>query len=592
MKIVLVTVNSRYTQSSLALLYLEGIAKRNFPEAICLRMEFHLGQTSEEIACAILSQEPDLVGFSVYLWNIEHTIKIADYLKISEPEIKLLAGGPEVSFNSKEFLETNRSFDFLIRGEGENAFSELLASFSKKNASFSGINGLIFRYSECIITNPERESMEDLDSIPSPLQLGLHANDKKFLHYESSRGCPFSCSYCLSSITRKVRYFSQSRVRADLDAFFASQFQMLRFVDRTFNLDRSHYHPIWEYIVKNSPPDKRYQFEIDAGLFEETDYEFLSTVPSGLFQFEIGIQTTNPVALRLCNRADRTEKIVAAVKSLSGNSGLHLHLDLISGLPGDDFQSFLSTIDRIALLNPETLQIGRLKVLKGSPLYLEAENLDLHFNPHPPYQVIRTPGFSRSEISLLEEFARLTELICNSERFPTFLSAVSKFHGGFTDFLSEVNSCWKKSGLNYYGIPLQKIFSLLSGLCLNWSNAEIFHQALLHDFMLGIDFKSSPDVVFPDHAKYLIQPAEITVCSSGKSYLPLSRLRIYCFDYDFLDFSKCRHYIFYCRTEKMNFFLGFGSSECVPEGDCLLIRDCEKGFRLLSSDLLKEKKEK
>jgi len=544
-KIVLSTVNSRYTQSSLALLYLETILAREFPFVSVSREEYNIGLTAEEIASDILIISPHIVCLSIYLWNREISFQIIDYLKAVNPEILIIVGGPEISYESEDILSENDGIDYCILGEGEDNFRYLIKELSDGRKPVSK-NGLISREDikkELLIPS----EVSDLDNIPSPLQMGILPENRNFIHYESSRGCPFSCGYCLSASKKSVRYFSLERVFLDLDCFFRSDIKMLRFVDRTFNLNKEHFFPIWEYIIQNGPKDKRYQFEIDASLFDDETLEFLRENHTKNFQFEIGIQSISKKALKNVNRSDMVEKIFKISGYLLEHTDVHIHLDLISGLPGDNIHTFLDGIDRIASLMPHTIQIGRLKILKGSPLWYTKHTFGIVNFKYPTYYIIKSDDFSWKDIMKIEELSRINELIYNSERYSTFMRMVLSRKKKYTDFLMELNDLWKREGLNYFGISQRRIISLLVKYI--DGNKDLL-QAILHDILLKADFKYDPMAAFSEFKDFFVRSNDIfsrkTALTSLYAIKPVKYLHYYI---DINDLSEREIYVIYYTVE-------------------------------------------
>ncbi|MDD5089926.1 MAG: DUF4080 domain-containing protein [Candidatus Wallbacteria bacterium] len=591
MKLLLVTINSRYTQSSLSLLYFAGILKQEFPDTSWNIHEFHLGLSAEECARDLLLQDPDLVCFSVYLWNTEFSCRIIDYLHKARPELSILCGGPEVSHCAEPFMKSHSGVNHVIRGEGEEPFRQFIRAFSS-NSSLEGIPGLTTRVGNRVTSSPDSPPIANLGIIPSPLQLSLTDKCKKFIHYESSRGCPFSCSYCLSSLEKGVRYFPLDRVLRDMECFFASPHQMLRFVDRTFNLDPAHYRPIWEFLITNSPDDKHYQFEIDAGILVEDDLNLLDQSKRGLFQFEIGVQSISTDALRLCHRPDRLEEIRRNIRSLRKTGLFHLHLDLIAGLPGDDPQSFARAIDWVAECLPDTIQIGRLKVLNGTDMHDKARSLNLNFSSYPPYQIISGGCFSWRDILHFEELGRLAEIIYNCGRFEGFIKGVLK-HLNLSAFLENLSNQWNAEGLPYHSLPLNSIFSALERWACGNQHSAWLIQLLIHDFLAGADFKTSPGTVFETPVNetdirdfLLLEDCEPIRCR------PYGRIRLVRYSMDFSDpvpADNCMLYIYHGK-DKAFLRLSAQDADLIASGECLSTDSSQTLKQFVKSGMIKGRK--
>jgi radical SAM superfamily enzyme YgiQ (UPF0313 family) len=296
--------------------------------------EYTINQPTQDVIAAIYQCQPDVLGFSCYIWNIESTLRICQDYKQVAPHVIIVLGGPEVSYDAEEVLKENTFIDYVIRGEGEETFHELLLSWQNDH-DLNQIDGISFRYGENIVNNPDRKLIHDLDWLPYPYEDEDCISGDRIKYYESSRGCPFQCSYCLSSVSHGVRYFSLARVKSDLAKLLASPAREIKFVDRTFNVDESRTMEIMQFIISQGSQSKVH-FEIDEGLISDSLLEFLSTVPSGLFNFEIGIQSTFPPALKAVRRHMNWDRTARNIKSLQAMGNIHLHVDLIVGLPYED----------------------------------------------------------------------------------------------------------------------------------------------------------------------------------------------------------------------------------------------------------------
>jgi len=551
-KTVLATINSRYTQSSLALLYLESIIVREFSNISIKRLESNLSFTTEEFASEILSEKPDIVCFSVYLWNRKATQEVISYIKSVNEDIFIIVGGPEITYDCVCMMNECSGIDYCIIGEGEDNFRFLLSELYNGNTPDSR-KGLIYRenISESFIIPDE---VEDLSSIPSPLQTGVFPSDRNFMHYESSRGCPFSCAYCLSAAKKKVRYFPLRRIYKDLDYFFASELKMLRFVDRTFNLDKEHFLPIWKYIIEYGPKDKHYQFEIDASLFDEETLNFLVKNYTDNFQFEIGVQSISSRALENVNRPNKIDRIFKISEFLLKNTKIHIHLDLISGLPGDNRENFMRGIDRIAFIMPHTIQIGRLKILKGSPLEKSVEKFNIVYFKSPPYYILKNNDFSWKDIMEIEKLSRINELIYNSERYFNFIRALLSKGKKYTEFLKEMNEMWQNNKMNYFGIAQKNIVKILVKYI---DGDETLLQALLHDILMKADFKYDPMAAFKEFERFFIKREDVfRADNSVATFYPVKPIKLVRYTINPIDQSKRKEYfIYYLKNSKREFIV-------------------------------------
>lgn len=439
MKVLLIALNSKYVHSNLAIRYLRAYVNEFDVEIF----EGTINENPFNLALEIARKKPDVVAFSCYIWNIENILKICGILKEINKDITIILGGPEVSYDPKNILQLNEYIDYIIFGEGEETFKELLEYLSRqgKRKDLKSMKGLAFRLGEEIIVNEERPLITNLDTIPFPYDLEIPS---KIVYYEASRGCPFSCKYCLSSTIKGVRFFSLERIKRDLKYLIDNDVKLVKFVDRTFNANKRMAIEIWEFLIQNSKGTK-FHFEIAADLLDEDCFEVLKRAPKDLFQFEIGVQTTNETVLKNINRIMDFERVKNNVKRVMSMGNIHCHLDLIVGLPGEDFSSFRRSFEDVMDIKPDVLQIGFLKVLKGSPISFEAEEYGIKYSPYPPYQVLKTKDLSFEEVVFLLKFEEVFETFYNSHIFNNtiryFLNKLNsyEFFSKLTIFLEENN---------------------------------------------------------------------------------------------------------------------------------------------------------
>ena len=437
MKTLLVSLNSKYVHSSLAPWYLKAYCGNRFGDIRVL--EFTINDVPGSVLSAIYAEKCDTVAFSCYIWNIRNVLDIASDLKKLSPETVIISGGPEVSFGSEEFMADHPYMDYVIRGEGEKTFS-LLLEFLNGNGAVKPeyIPGLVYRHNNSVFSNKNDFFIEDLDSIPSPYTDEMISSiGNRIAYFESSRGCPFSCSYCLSSVYDGVRYFSTERVYSDLGRLVRAGVKQVKFVDRTFNCSRERARRIFEFVIRNAGGTS-FHFEAAADLFDDETLRMLEKAPAGLIQLEIGVQTTNPDSLRMVNRATDLEKVFQNIEKLRKFNNIHLHLDLIAGLPAEDFKSFADSFDAVYGLRPHNLQLGFLKLLKGSRIRDEADRYGYVFSKRPPYEVLRNKFVSYEEIAALKGIEELLERYYNSGRFGATLRLVTgNFFNGPFDFFRQ-----------------------------------------------------------------------------------------------------------------------------------------------------------
>ncbi len=428
MKILLATLHAKYVHSSLALPYLAAVC-RDIDGIETVIREFTVNEQSGQVLRKIVAEGADIAAFSCYIWNVEQTLKLVSDLKKILPEARIILGGPEVSYNPDEILRKNEAVDCIIRGEGEEVFHRLVAGW-KQYGSFAGAiesipEGTAFRKGADFIINPPAGPVRDMDSIPSPFNAGLVDMGKPLVYYETSRGCPFSCAFCMSSLGNGVNSFSMERIEQDLLYLMEHRAATVKLVDRTFNYDADRANRIWKLILRHNR-DSRFHFEIAADLLTEENLELLGKVPDGLFRFEIGIQSGSAGTLAEVGRKTNLDRLFANVEQLVARTGVIIHLDLIAGLPGEDYKGFLASLQRLFDVNPHHIQVEPLKVLKGSPMEDIAARDGYAFSDHPPYRILTTSHLSFSEITRIEIIARLLDIYFNSGRFPTLMKALAE----------------------------------------------------------------------------------------------------------------------------------------------------------------------
>ena len=414
LKILLTAVNSKYIHSNLAIRYIRSYCK-DFDIEI---KEYSINDNINSIISGIIYEDPDVVSFSCYIWNIEIINKICSSIKKINPKIITIFGGPEVSYDSADIMEKNKYIDFIIKGEGEETSYQLFSYLDGKENDINKIDGIVYKDNGSIIENNDRELIQELDKIPFPYRDEDDLNNK-IVYYESSRGCPFRCSYCLSSTIKGVRFFSIERVKCDLLWFINRNIPLVKFVDRTFNCGK-YYRDILKFIIDNKK-NTRFHFEISADLLDGDTIKLLNTAPKGLIQFEAGIQTTNMETLSTVDRHMDFGKLKANLDSIISKKNINVHLDLIAGLPKEDFNSFIKSFNESFTLKPDMLQLGFLKLLKGSNLRESAHKYGIEFNEYPPYEVLKTDSISYSEIDTLKNVEEIVDNFYNSGRFQASL---------------------------------------------------------------------------------------------------------------------------------------------------------------------------
>ena len=447
MKILLTTLHAKYVHASLALPYLSAFCGAQSGVCPVIR-EFTVNEPQERVLRAIVAEEAEVVAFSCYIWNVAATLRLAADLKLVRPRTVVILGGPEVSYGASELLAGNPAVDAIVRGDGEATFGELVRLLAEEAGNalpderLEEVAGLVFRSGDEIVTTGDRGPLADLDVVPSPFAAGLVDLGKPLVYYESSRGCPFACAFCMSSLERGVRSFSPERIRADLTLLMEREVATIKLVDRTFNFDPDRADAIWEFILRHNRAS-RFHFEIAADLLTDANIRLLGRVPAGLFRFEIGVQSTLADTLERVGRSSNLERLFANVRRLREETGITLHLDLVAGLPHEDLAGFQGSLQRLLDLRPHHIQVEPLKVLKGSPMRRIARESRYAYSSAPPYTVLRTPWLSFEEIGRLTTCARLLDLYYNSGTFAVTLQAIAAamplaaFFSAFAPFWDE-----------------------------------------------------------------------------------------------------------------------------------------------------------
>ncbi len=430
MKLLLTTLHSKQTHASLALPCLATACSRIAGLTIVLR-EYSINEYLEAILPQIAAEEADIVAFSCYIWNIEQTLKLAADLKLLNPDCYVILGGPEVSYGSHELLATHGFVDCIVRGEGEETFRELLHLLTEtpdraiSEELLTGICGISFCSGDEIVTTLKRGPINELDNIPSPFAAGVVATAKPLVYIETSRGCPFSCAFCISSLEGTVRSFSLARIKSDLEILMNSGAETIKLVDRTFNYDAARANLIWEFILERNRTS-RFHFEIAADLLTEANIALLRRVPADTFRFEIGVQSASAGTLASVGRKSDLAKLFVNVGRLRQETKVTLHLDLVAGLPGEDLQGFVRSLESLLAAKPHHIQVEPLKVLKGTAMRKIAREQGYTFSPAPPYRILKNRWLSFDDICRIEAAARALDRFYNSGRFAVTMELLAQ----------------------------------------------------------------------------------------------------------------------------------------------------------------------
>ena len=443
MKILLVACNAKYIHSNLAVYDLQAYAS-DYADHIVLK-EYTINQQKDDIMRDIYLEHPDVVCVSCYIWNLSFVKELmADLIKIL-PGADFWAGGPEVSYDAEKFLTENSEFKGVMVGEGEETFKELAGHYVEKNPqNLKNMTGICYRDGDQIIHNGWRQIM-DLSSIPF-IYKDLSEFKNRIIYYESSRGCPFSCSYCLSSIDKKLRFRDTETVKKELQFFIDNKVPQVKFVDRTFNCKHDHAMAIWKYINEHDNGVTNFHFEISADLLREEELQEMSTMRPGLIQLEIGVQSTNPDTIKAIHRTMDFEKLKGIVDRIHSFGNIHQHLDLIAGLPYEDYDSFRHSFNDVYALKPQQLQLGFLKVLKGSHMMEMCREYGIVYKTQEPYEVLSTKWLDYDHVLKLKTVENMVEVYYNSGQFQNTLEYLENFFQDAFSIYERLGSFYMEKG--------------------------------------------------------------------------------------------------------------------------------------------------
>ncbi|ERN52744.1 B12-binding domain-containing radical SAM protein [Alkalihalophilus marmarensis] len=459
MKTVVTTLNAKYIHTCLALRCLKAYAEPEFPIEM---VEYTIKDPVMNIVSDLFERKPDVIGFSCYIWNIEETLKVIEMLKKVMPEVKIVLGGPEVSYDTKDWLEMTPDADFIVVGEGEETFKQLLEELST-TAKYHMVFGLAYRKGEEVIINAPRPKLK-LEEVPTPYRFDedLDGLSKRVTYFETSRGCPYSCQFCLSSIEVGVRYIDIDRVKSDLLYLIENGAKLIKFVDRTFNIKRDYALEIFQFLIDNHQGCV-FQFEITADIMRPEVLSFLNEhAPKGIFRFEIGVQSTNDATNELVQRRQNFQKLTRTVTMVKEGGKIDQHLDLIAGLPEEDYNSFRNTFNDVFALRAEELQLGFLKMLRGTGLRLRADDHNYVYMNHAPYEILSNNILPFSDIVRIKRVEDVLEKYWNAHRMDTTVEyLVEKVFDSPFDFFQEFGDFWESKGWSRIGHQLEDLFTRL-----------------------------------------------------------------------------------------------------------------------------------
>ncbi|MEK4244856.1 B12-binding domain-containing radical SAM protein [Psychrobacillus sp. FSL K6-2684] len=460
MNIILTTLNAKFIHTNLALRCLKAYAE---PEYSPLIIEYTIKDPTFNIVADLYQKKPSIVGFSCYIWNIEETIKVIKMLKTVDPSITIILGGPEVSYDTNVWLRQVKEIDYIVVGEGEQAFKETLDFLSDKK-DVKDVPGLAYVQNDKFILNPLPPKL-DLRESPSPYRFeeDLAYLSKRIVYIETSRGCPFSCQFCLSSIEVGVRYFNREKVKEDIRYLMQNGAKTIKFVDRTFNISRSYAMEMFQFLIDEHLPGVVFQFEITADIMRPEVIQFLNdNAPAGLFRFEIGVQSTNDLTNELVKRRQNFEKLKRTVTMVKSGGKIDQHLDLIAGLPEEDYTSFRRTFNEVFEMRPEELQLGFLKLLRGTGLRVEAEKYGYVYVDQAPYEIFSNNVLSFNDILRIKQVEDVLEKYWNAHRMDQTLEFLFNhiFETPF-DFFQQFGTFWEDRNWSRIGHQLEDLYTRL-----------------------------------------------------------------------------------------------------------------------------------
>ena len=491
MKILLAACNAKYIHSNLAVYDLQAYAS-DYADHIVLK-EYTINQQKDDIMRDIYLEHPDVVCVSCYIWNLSFVKELmADLIKIL-PGADFWAGGPEVSYDAEKFLTENSEFKGVMVGEGEETFKELAGYYVEKNPQdLKDMTGICYRDGDQIIHNGWRQIM-DLSSIPF-IYKDLSEFKNRIIYYESSRGCPFSCSYCLSSIDKKLRFRDTETVKKELQFFIDNKVPQVKFVDRTFNCKHDHAMAIWKYINEHDNGVTNFHFEISADLLREEELQEMSTMRPGLIQLEIGVQSTNPDTIKAIHRTMDFEKLKGIVDRIHSFGNIHQHLDLIAGLPYEDYDSFRHSFNDVYALKPQQLQLGFLKVLKGSHMMEMCREYGIVYKTQEPYEVLSTKWLDYDHVLKLKTVENMVEVYYNSGQFQNTLEYLEKFFPDAFSIYERLGSFYMEKGYGDVSHTRMRRYEILLEFLEDVPEISIdqVKDQMVYDLYLRENLKSRP----------------------------------------------------------------------------------------------------
>lgn len=496
MKVLITAIDSKFIHSNLAVRYLKSFTRDMDYESKI--KEFTINDREGRILEEIIKEKPDIVAFSTYIWNVELVSRVANLIKRVNSNIEILYGGPEVSFDSRSFLKNNVG-EYVIEGEGERTYRDFIL-YKLGKMKLEDVRGLHYKVNDEIYSNEKRPLMP-MDEIAFPYEDDENLNNK-IVYYEASRGCPFNCKYCLSSTSHGVRFLEIDRVLEELKYFINKKVRLVKFVDRTFNCNHKFSTAIWEFLIKQDT-DTQFHFEISADLLRDEEIKLLSNAPEGRFQFEVGVQTTNDEVLRNINRFVNFSDIEEKVLELMSIKNIKQHLDLIAGLPGEDYNSFVKSFNDVYSIGPEEIQLGFLKLLKGSSMREDAYIYGMEYSPYPPYEILKTNKISYDELLQLKKVEEMVDKYYNSQKFNLIIKYFEKKFDSPFDFYYSLGKFFEGKGYfnkNIGNIEYYKVFLDFNEIVLKESN-KYLKEIIRFNYLIYNKRRGLPDFLRSDLTK-------------------------------------------------------------------------------------------
>ena len=514
MKFLLTTLNSKYIHSNLAVYSLKawadsmcGNGQADIEENVTEIAEYTINQPQDKVLSDIFDKKPDVLFLSCYIWNISRTAALAEDISKVRPDLDIWLGGPEVSFHEQETMENMPFIRGIMSGEGERSFGSIISAYNRDEGQRSNgmklsydrlaeTAGIAYRNENGDICINERIKPLDLSQIPFPYR-DLEEFSNRIIYYESSRGCPYRCSYCLSSADKRLRLRDIEKVRAELEFFLYRNVPQVKFIDRTFNCDHSHAMGIWQFIKENDNGVTNFHFEIAADLLTDDELDFLSALRPGQVQFEAGIQTTNPETLKAINRTMDISKVRSAVSRIRQAGNIHIHLDLIAGLPYEDLKSFAASFDDVFDMRPEQLQLGFLKVLKGTAMEERASEYGIIYRSHPPYEVLSTRWISYEELVMLKKIEEMVEVYYNSGQFEGSLEKLLELYTSPFEMFRQLSDWYAHRRLDMVNLSRNSRYEVFLDFAKHiyeeeGADSDDFLEALICDYYLRDNVKNRP----------------------------------------------------------------------------------------------------